>query len=246
MGQKLRVGLVLCATASLQTSLMTMVPPPITMLEIPLPSINSEIRVAHAKELYGDSYRGSVVRRAEYTEGVEDFILTRTYSDLPGPWKNHAQLIARTIIEKANENQMDPLFLLALIKRESQLNPLARGRHGEIGLMQLKPDTAAWIAQKSNLQWQGPEQLEDPTRNIELGVAYLSMLRKRYNNHSLYYISAYNMGPRKMQQLLEQDLAPRIYASNVMGIYTVLYRDLIRSSLLKMQNSSQIRVASND
>src|SRR5690606_21992361 len=125
---------------------------------------------------------------------------------------------------EANQAGLDPIFLLSLILRESQLNPEARGRHGEIGLMQLKPSTAEWIAKKADLRWQGEMSLIDPSQNIRLGVAYIQHLRHRYQRHSLFYISAYNMGPKRLQQIVNEKRMPGKYAGQIMDIYTDYYK----------------------
>ena len=46
----------------------------------------------------------------------------------------------RASVPRANENQiMHPLLLSALIQIESNGNDLAKGRHGELGALQIKP-----------------------------------------------------------------------------------------------------------
>lgn len=207
--------------------------------------LNSQIRISHAKELFGSHYSGSIVHRAELLTGVEDYILTRVEKDLPAKWKSEARNLTQLIISEAYANGMDPVFLLAVITRESRLKPEARGRHGEIGLMQIKPDTAEWIAKRSNLSWEGDESLLDPCQNIRIGVAYLSHLRKRYDRHSLHYISAYNMGPGRLQQLVKQNIAPKEYAGAVMSLYAGFYKDLVRMQAQRLQGSMQYRLVAN-
>jgi soluble lytic murein transglycosylase len=208
-----------------------------------MPSVNHPARVEHAKELFGPYYRDSVVRRAEYMGGIEKFIAEQVFKGLPGPWKPQSQIIANIIIDQANQAGLDPMFVLALITRESRLNPDARGRHGEIGLMQLKPDTAEWIARKAGLPWQGPVTLKDPAANIRLGLAYLGMLRARYDKHSRFYITAYNMGPANLNRLVKAEVRPFYYAGAVMGIYSQLYGDLVKETMVRVQAGSQVRLA---
>jgi soluble lytic murein transglycosylase len=207
--------------------------------------VDHPARVDHAKELFGKYYQDSVVRRAEYVNGIEAFILARVTKGLPTKWKSQAKSITNIIVSEANHAGMDPIFVLSVITRESRLNPLALGRHGEIGLMQLKPDTAEWIARKMNLPWNGPDTLRDPASNVQLGMAYLKHLRQRYDKHSRFYISAYNMGPARLNKLVNQDVMPFTYASGVMGIYSQLYTDLVRESLIRAQGSTQYRVAAS-
>lgn len=208
-----------------------------------LATINAKTRVDHAKELFGKHYAHSIVRRAEFAVGIEDYIVARIEKGLPDKFKNQAEEIAQTVINEANTYDLDPMFLLAVITRESRLNPEARGRHGEIGLMQLKPDTAEWIARKTKLAWIDSSCLEDPHQNIHLGAAYLNLLRLRYDRHSQYYISAYNMGPRRLQQLVNQDIAPKEYAGRVMLIYAGMYKEVVRANLVRTADGAQIRLA---
>ncbi len=204
-------------------------------------SIDSQARVVHAKELFGNTYQNSIVRRAELVTGVEEFILARVSQGLPKAWTGYAPQITRTIITEANESGLDPIFILSVITRESRLKPAAIGGAGEIGLMQLKPDTAAWIAKKADLKWEGDASLFDPCQNIRLGVAYMKMLRARYDKHSLYYISAYNMGPKKLNQLVKEDIEPKEYAGKVMQIYTGYYKELVHEHMQRTQSLAQYR-----
>jgi Transglycosylase SLT domain len=52
---------------------------------------------------------------------------------------------------------------------ESAYEPEARGAAGEVGLMQVRPSTAAMLGFRGSL-----EQLADPATNIQLGVKYLA------------------------------------------------------------------------
>jgi hypothetical protein len=52
---------------------------------------------------------------------------------------------------------------------ESAYEPQARGAAGEVGLMQVRPSTAAMLGFRGGL-----EQLADPATNIRLGVKYLA------------------------------------------------------------------------
>lgn len=209
------------------------------------PVIDPQIRLEHAKELFGKHYSSSVVRRAEYAAGIESYIFDQVSRGLPSVWKDSARSVTDAIIGEANKSGLDPLFVLAVITRESRLKPEARGRHGEIGLMQLRPCTAEWIAKKTGIEWHGEESLLDPVENIRLGVTYIGHLRKRFDRHSLFYISAYNMGPGKLNQLVKQNVEPREYAGHVMNHYIAFYREIVRLQAQRLQGSVQYRVVAN-
>ncbi|PCJ45032.1 MAG: transglycosylase [Moraxellaceae bacterium] len=94
--------------------------------------------------------------------------------------------------------------VMAIIHTESHFNPLARSGVPAFGLMQIVPGTAGRDAARK--LYKKPHLLSarylyDPTRNIEVGAAYLNVLYYSYlrgikNPESrLYYtIAAYNAG----------------------------------------------------
>lgn len=109
--------------------------------------------------------------------------------------KTNPEKVARALIREANRHELDPLILLAIIAQESSTNPRAVGRRGEIGLMQLKPSTARWVAARE--RWKQPKKADlfDPVTNIRLGTAYLAYLNHRFPGHRRGFLQAYNLGP---------------------------------------------------
>ena len=83
---------------------------------------------------------------------------------------------------------------------KSRFNTKAKGRHGEIGLVQIKPDTAVWMAKKLGLRAPSAQELWNPDRNLRWGLAYLSYLQKRYSKDGLVFLDAYNMGVARMNR----------------------------------------------
>lgn len=61
----------------------------------------------------------------------------------------------------------------AVMRVESNYNPLALGAAGEVGLMQVMPPTARMLGHKGTL-----EELADPETNIRMGVTYLGQAWK--------------------------------------------------------------------
>lgn len=96
-----------------------------------------------------------------------------------------------TIFESAHEAAVDPMLVVAVIREESGFAPKARSRAGAIGLMQLMPDTARWIAKKQNREM---GDLEDPGTNIRLGSAYLGYLSRQFKGDLPRVLAAYNGG----------------------------------------------------
>ncbi len=96
-------------------------------------------------------------------------------------------------VKKFSEN-IDPLFVLSLIRQESAFNPEAKSSVGARGLMQLMPTTAKQFKRKVN-----KEQLNDPNINIKIGVKYLTQLLQKYNGNMIYALSAYNAGESRVK-----------------------------------------------
>lgn len=187
-------------------------------------------RLHHAKELLGKYYKDSVVKASEGIVDVDQFLLTWTTKELKGYWKRFAKQISKAIIQESEKHSFDPIFLMAVIENESSFNPTVRGSHGEIGLMQLTPDTAKWVCEKYGLPWKGVNSLKDPVVNIKIGSAYLSYLREKFGFHSQLYLAAYNMGSTNVKRALGKQIWPKVYPSRVMQRYVRYYSELTGES----------------
>ena len=183
-------------------------------------------RNLHARELLGKHYRKSIVSRSAQVSDVSEFVHQRTEMRLKPRWKKQARLIAQTILNESEKYGFDPVFLMAVIENESSFKPETIGTFGEIGLMQILPDTGQWIARKFNIPYSGPQSLKNPVTNIILGSAYLSYLREKFDFHSQLYLAAYNMGSRNVSRALARQVMPREYPTRVMKRYVRFYTEL--------------------
>lgn len=195
---------------------------PATVVE-EIKEVNEQIRVSHARELLGKYYQNHMVKKSENLKDLHIEIFNSLTKRLPKKYKNQALYITRALISESQKYGFDPVFVMAVIATESQFNPLARGQFGEIGLMQLKPDTAGWIAEKYNLSYINKKTLENPISNIRLGVAYFSYLRDSFKGSAGKYVSAYNVGPNKLRRMIANNQPPKDYAQKVMGNYKEFY-----------------------
>ncbi len=98
----------------------------------------------------------------------------------------------------ASQYKFDPIFVLALIKTESSFQKSARSNRGAIGLMQLMPDTAFEMAERVGIKV-SIDQISEPEVNIQLGVFYLSLLRKEFGEDKVSILAAYNAGPKNVR-----------------------------------------------
>ena len=98
------------------------------------------------------------------------------------------------IQQKAQERELDPYLILALIRQESLFDPRARSPAAALGLMQLLPSTASRVAKQIGISAPSSEQLFQPEINLVLGTQYLKDLLQRYSNDWFKAIAAYNAG----------------------------------------------------
>jgi membrane-bound lytic murein transglycosylase C len=122
----------------------------------------------------------------------------------------------RASIEKyATQYNVSPSLVLAIVRTESNFNPFAVSGAPAYGLMQLVPTSggrAGFKRVQGVDQTPTPDYLFDPDHNIELGIAYLSVLNNAEfgavsNSESRDYcvIAAYNTGPRNVLRVFADD-----------------------------------------
>lgn len=120
----------------------------------------------------------------------------------------------------STEFGLDKFLVYAIISTESGFDPEARSSAGAVGLMQLLPDTARWIAEKYSLSV-NPEALTDPETNIRLGCCYFSYLLSRFNGSTDLAITAYNGGEGNVSQWLQNEK----YSSDGQSLYAIPYKE---------------------
>ncbi|WP_157019353.1 lytic transglycosylase domain-containing protein [Mesorhizobium xinjiangense] len=77
----------------------------------------------------------------------------------------------------------------AVVSVESNFKPNARGRAGEVGLMQIKPATARMMGYTGSV-----EGLYDPETNIKYGMKYLAKAHELADGSTCGTILKYNAG----------------------------------------------------
>jgi len=195
----------------------------------------TESRLSHAKELLGKGYRKSVVRKSESTGDITDFVKEATRKFLPKRYRKSSDQVAQAILDSADKFHFDPVFLMAVIQNESSFNPKRLGSLGEIGLMQIKPATAEWIANRYDLDYKSKKTLLDPVSNIKIGSALLDKLRHQFESQSRLYLSAYNIGAKKVRSMVVNKKIPKEYVLAVMKRYIAMY------SAFKVDGDSKVR-----
>lgn len=106
----------------------------------------------------------------------------------PGvPWLQHIKDASRAY-------GVDAHLLQAVVKVESNFDPLAVSRSGAIGLMQIMPATAVAVAGLRGTPQSLKQQLHDPAINVHAGAMYLRSLLDMFAHRLDLALAAYNAG----------------------------------------------------
>jgi Transglycosylase SLT domain len=73
------------------------------------------------------------------------------------------------MVQEAAAHGVPPALVDAVVRIESRYDPAAVGSVGEVGLMQVRPKTAALLGFRGS-----PAELAEPQTNLRYGVAYLA------------------------------------------------------------------------
>ncbi|MCL6444123.1 MAG: lytic transglycosylase domain-containing protein [Alicyclobacillus sp.] len=115
------------------------------------------------------------------------------------------------IQQAARQSQVDPLLVASVVHVESKYDWQDVSHAGAIGLMQLMPATAQWIAQQIMTEYPHGDgvlvpgrqiSLASPEVNIRLGSWYIHYLVAKFNGNTVAAIAAYNAGPKRVQDWL--------------------------------------------
>jgi soluble lytic murein transglycosylase len=97
------------------------------------------------------------------------------------------------IREQAHEKRLDPSLIAGVIYAESKFSD-STSSAGALGLMQLLPSTAHFIADRSGGTAFTTRDLSTPEINIAYGSWYLRYLLDRYGGDEVLALAAYNGG----------------------------------------------------
>ena len=95
-----------------------------------------------------------------------------------------------TIRQASRQNGLEPTFVAGVIHAESRFRPDAESSQEAYGLMQMLPETAEFVQQRSGIEG----DFREPRTNIRLGTWYLGYLGERYEGDERLMLAAYNSG----------------------------------------------------
>lgn len=127
------------------------------------------------------------------------------------------------IARYSRAHRLHPALIRAVIKTESDFDPLAVSHAGAVGLMQLMPQTAMRFDVRDSY---------NPDDNIGGGTKYLRQLLDRFNGNLPLALAAYNAGEHAVERYRGLPPIPetRRYVLKVLGHYRTFLMNARASS----------------
>jgi soluble lytic murein transglycosylase len=108
------------------------------------------------------------------------------------PFREHFAAAAR-------DSAADEALLLSVARQESRFAPDIVSSAGAVGLMQLMPPTARWIAKQMGRTDYRSSQIADLATNTQFGAFYFKYWQDRLDGMPVLAAAAYNAGPNRAQ-----------------------------------------------
>ncbi len=141
----------------------------------------------------------------------------------------------------ASTRDLDPAWVYGLIRQESRFIQRVYSRTGAIGLMQLMPSTARYVAHRMGLTAFRPDHVADVETNLKLGTEYLKLVYDDQGGLPLLASAAYNAGPhavRRWRASLTHSVSGALFAEAIPVqetrgyVQKVLFNTTVYESLL--------------
>lgn len=127
-------------------------------------------------------------------------------SDWLGRWIYPMEYIEDIRASAANYD-VDPYLIAAIIRAESNFQTGRESHKGALGIMQIMPDTADWIAEKAKFKHVTLEDVRNRADvSIQMGTWYIQSLEKQFDYRRPVIIAAYNAGPGNVTRWLSEQI----------------------------------------
>ncbi len=104
----------------------------------------------------------------------------------------------------AEANGISPALVASVIMHESKFLKDVHSPRGAVGLMQIMPETAEWIAGELEESDFSLQRLHEPEMNIRYGTWYLALLDREFNGNPVLALAAYNAGRGTVHEWMEE------------------------------------------
>jgi soluble lytic murein transglycosylase len=137
-------------------------------------------------------------------------VTPRLYNEYPVQFRSQ-------VIKHAIKNNIDPRFVLAIMKQESSFRPTAKSPAGARGLIQLVFDTAIKYKDEAGYPNLKPDDLYIPETNVAIGSIYIRTIKDEFGGLYEAIAASYNAGEDNAARWLNRTKPkePGIFASEV-------------------------------
>ena len=143
------------------------------------------------------------IHAAERTQALHDFGLR-----YPTPFRNE-------IGAGAKQNRLDEAWVYGIVRQESRFYSEAKSRVGAMGLMQLMPATARWIAQRLGVSNFRASDATTVDTNTAFGTYYMRHVLDDLG-HAVLATAGYNAGPSRAKRWRDtKPLEGAIYTESI-------------------------------
>jgi membrane-bound lytic murein transglycosylase C len=191
----------------------------------------------------------AVIEKKEITgdDGEKRQVVTIKLDLAPNHIKTRAEVYKNEVEKYCLKYDVDPALAYAVMQTESSFNPKAKSHVPAYGLMQIVPSSAGQdcaASLKKDFVKPTANYLYEPENNIEMGVHYLHLLKKRYytkvtdpRSRDLCVIASYNTGAGNVARALRGDtkISKAIPQINEMS-YDELFKYFEKKLLPETQN----------
>lgn len=130
---------------------------------------------------------GSANQRANERDASTRSAIANAAADYPAPYRLQ-------LLKEANKRDIDPRFLLAIMKQESQFKSNARSPSAARGLLQLTIDAARRYGKRAGFERITEDSLYRPDVSIALGAEYIAELSRMFAGLHEAMAASYNGG----------------------------------------------------
>ena len=200
---------------------------------------NQIIMLANLSYMATDYKMASDLARNNFPNTLDEYGADEIWTEKTNYWKLNFPLAYWNDVQNASKlADIDPFWLLSIMRAESLYFPLAESSVGAIGLMQIMPYTGINISKHIGKENFNISLLKEPSQSIAYAAWYLRMLLKIYKGNYLLATAAYNSGPEAVNRWIGQNNSLSIdefyenipfqetkkYVSKVMGYLDIYYR----------------------
>jgi len=139
------------------------------------------------------NWHDSAIKTVAKTAHRRDYSLR-----FPMPYK-------KQVMSHAASRELDPSVIYGVMRRESLFDPFAKSRVGALGLMQLMPSTAEYVADSLGMKKLKQADILKVENNINLGTKYFRTVMNRFDNNVSLAAAAYNAGPLNVKKWLPRE-----------------------------------------